>query len=169
MTNKHNDPQADRDHAQRDKLQAQTAKAATVDGDRAAVDQASKQGNGPAGLNTGPSDTVSRDPHNPIDGRPLYGNQPSSRSDGMGQSPPHGARPTSDRPEGHDPHAARAAQSGSPEAQKAADANAADRKAATDAERDADQRLSKANDRLADKQGEGEGDKQRKEAHKPGK
>lgn len=119
--------QRERDRAELRRQQGAEGEAASTSGNRGAVDEATRQGRGPAGLNRGPSDTVSADPHRPLSNAPLYGNQPiNPRSEGMGQSPPAGPAPTSDKPEPYRPEQTRADQLGQTRAGEARDPAAAD-------------------------------------------
>lgn len=91
--------QASRDGAEMARQQAVQGQAANTDNNRDAVEQSAKLGGGPAGLNQGPSDTVSGDPHKPRQAGDLYtGQDRSHETGGTGFSPPQGGAPTSDKP-----------------------------------------------------------------------
>lgn len=144
--------QTDRDSAEKSRQQGVQGAAATRDNDRDAVDQSAKLGGGPAGLNKGPSDTVSADPHNPRSDAPLYGTDQTQRDQGMGRSPPQGAAVTSDKPNLRNPIEDRARQQGTDEAKEAAEKAREEARAAEEQRKNALGERSDAEKRIAENQ-----------------
>lgn len=142
-----------RDGAELNRQQAQEARASVTDNNRDLIDQAARRGGGPAGLNTGPSDTVSADPHNPVSMAPLRGPDLRGRDDGTGRSPPQAAAVTSDQAPQRLPDVDRAAANRSEEAQqRAKDAQRTEQQARQD-ERAAMDASAKATAQIATGQG----------------
>ncbi len=142
------DAQADRDNAELQREQGQSGAASGTENNRDVIDKESKLGRGPGGLNTGPSDTFSADPHNPRDNSRIAGGVPeaSQRSQGTGQSPPRGEQPTSDKPQPHVPTTA------NPAGQDQARQESQERRDARAQERDGKAGIEDAEKRIADTQ-----------------
>lgn len=154
--------QRDRDRAETDRRNAKAGAAASENNNQAAIEAEAKLGAGPAGLNKGPSDTISSDPHNPnrvTPASPTGGMPRQMETPGMGFSPPDGPAPGSDRPRHEMPAVERAKLSGTDEARQAGEQAKREHAAEQEKEADAQARLDEASRRIGENQAPGPADR----------
>lgn len=150
--------QRKRDQAEIDKRNAQNAQAAGEESNRDAVEREAKVGAGPAGLNTGASNTFDQNPRDRAQvGKPGYsgpvGGAAIPNTGGTGLAPPQGEQVTSDKPQFGRPVEDRAkANPDDPNAQAAAKQSDDERRQAQEREDQAKAKLESAGEKIGESQ-----------------